>query len=176
MASIIVTNRGEGDITEKNSFHITKIASMEVENSYRLDFIFVPFWSWRIPRQIYENWNVVIFHSGDVPYGRGGSPIQNLIVRGYTNTVITAMKCVGELDAGPVYMKEFLDLHGTADEIYDRADRIIRKKMIPYIEKYHPKPHPQETVVFDRWRCTKDDVLRALETDYERVDSGSASR
>ena len=38
----------------------------------------------------------------DLPYGRGGSPLQNLIVRGHKETKISAIKVVKELDAGPV--------------------------------------------------------------------------
>ena len=42
----------------------------------------------------------------DLPYGRGGSPLQNLIVRGHKHTMISAIKCVKELDAGPIYLKK----------------------------------------------------------------------
>ncbi len=34
-----------------------------------------------MPREIFENWACVVFHMTDLPYGRGGSPLQNLIVR-----------------------------------------------------------------------------------------------
>ena len=40
----------------------------------------------------------------DLPFGRGGSPLQNLIVRGYKETMLSAIKCVGEVDAGPIYI------------------------------------------------------------------------
>ena len=62
----------------------------------------------------------MIFHMTDVLYGRGGSPLQNFIIRGHKETKLTAMKCVKELDAGPVYLKEFLSLLGNAEEIYMR--------------------------------------------------------
>ena len=40
----------------------------------------------------------------DLPYGRGGSPSKS-IIRGLKTTKITAFKCVAEIDAGPVYLK-----------------------------------------------------------------------
>jgi len=52
-----------------------------------------------------------------MPYGRGGSPLQNLIVRGYRHTKLTALRMVEEFDAGPVYLKEDLCLEGNAEEI-----------------------------------------------------------
>ena len=42
-------------------------------------YIFFPHWSWRVPREIIENYECVCFHMTDLPYGRGGTPLQNLI-------------------------------------------------------------------------------------------------
>ena len=36
-------------------------------------------WSWKVPAEILETYECVCFHMTDVPYGRGGSPLQNLI-------------------------------------------------------------------------------------------------
>ncbi|MGG3804445.1 hypothetical protein [Metabacillus fastidiosus] len=57
----------------------------------------------------------------DLPFGRGGSLLQNLIVRGIYETKISAIKCVKELDAGQIYVKESLFLYGNVKEIYLRA-------------------------------------------------------
>ena len=64
------------------------------------EYVFFPHWSWRIPESIYGNYSCVIFHMTDLPYGRGGSPLQNLIVRGHKSTQVSALKCIAELDAG----------------------------------------------------------------------------
>ena len=48
----------------------------------------------------------------DLPYGRGGSPLQNLIVRGWKETKVLALKVVEELDAGPIYYKKRLAYMG----------------------------------------------------------------
>ena len=55
-------------------------------------FVFFPHWSSRIKRDIFENFECVIFHMTDLPFGRGGSPLQNLIVRGFNETRISAIK------------------------------------------------------------------------------------
>src|SRR5262249_17488018 len=68
-------------------------------------WIFFPHWSWRIPRAFHERFTCVVFHMTDVPYGRGGSPLQNLIVRGHKATMISALACAEEIDAGAVYLK-----------------------------------------------------------------------
>lgn len=82
----------------------------------------------------------------------GGSPLQNLIVRGYKSTKISAIKVVKELDAGPIYIQQDLSLDGNAQEIFERAANIIFKKMIPDIIFNDPVPKEQkgEVVVFRR--------------------------
>lgn len=120
-------------------------------NSIQPEYIFIPHWSHIISNEIFENYVCIIFHMTDLPYGRGGSPLQNLISRGHTSTKITALKAVEELDAGPVYMKEDLPLHGNATEIFLRAANII-KDMILAISKNNPEPQEQsgEAVIFKR--------------------------
>lgn len=119
----------------------------------RIHTIFFPHWSHRIPAMVYEPFECVIFHMTDLPYGRGGSPLQNLIVRGHEETMITALRCVNALDAGPVYLKRPLSLNGSAEEIFLRADRIIESMIITLIEE-RPTPIPQtgEPTLFKRRR------------------------
>lgn len=121
---------------------------------YRPRFIFFPHWSWRIPEEIFADFECVVFHMTDLPYGRGGSPLQNLIVRGHQKTKVSAIRVVRDMDAGPVYMKSPVGLKGTAGEIYARASRVIFEKMIPKIMKGGLKPRPQKgkVVLFKRRR------------------------
>lgn len=100
---------------------------------------------------IYENFECIIFHMTDVPFGRGGSPLQNLIARKIHETKNSALKSVPELDAGPVYMKRSLPLYGSAEEIYLRATEIVEEIIISII-KEQPNPIEQkgEVVRFRR--------------------------
>lgn len=96
-------------------------------------FVFFPHWSWIIPQEIYEKYPCVVFHMTDLPFGRGGSPLQNLLVRGIYKTKISAVRVSAGIDAGPVYFKEDLDISdGSADDIYRKASDIIFQKMIPH--------------------------------------------
>ena len=106
-------------------------------------YIFFLHWSWKVPEVIVERFECVCFHMTDVPFGRGGSPLQNLIVRGHHETRLTALRMTSEFDAGPVYMKESLSLEGGAEEIYLRAGRlsaqmiaqIVRKEITPVAQR-----------------------------------------
>ena len=114
-------------------------------------YVFFPHWSWRVPDDVLEAAECVCFHMTDVPYGRGGSPLQNLIVRGHEETMVTALRMVPDLDAGPVYMKRPLSLGGRAQDIYERAAEIVFD-MIGDIARDEPAPAPQtgEPVFFER--------------------------
>ena len=127
-------------------------------------YIFFTHWSHIIPAEIYECYECIIFHMTDLPFGRGGSPLQNLISRGIYETQISALRCVKELDAGPIYLKRPLSLYGTAQEIYMRANAIIEDMIVSLI-KDSPVPQEQsgEPVVFKR-RNERDGDMAALET------------
>lgn len=116
------------------------------------DYIFFPHWSYIIPESVFEAYPCVVFHMTDLPFGRGGSPLQNLIVRGFTHTKLSAIRVDKGLDTGDIYGKEELDLSGSADEILRRASELIFSRMIPYILENRPEPVPQsgEAVVFKR--------------------------
>ena len=124
-----------------------------------VETLFFPHWSWKIPKAIYETFECIIFHMTDLPFGRGGSPLQNLIARGFSETKISALRCVEELDAGPVYMKRPLPLGGTAEEILLRADRVIEDMIVEILQR-KPAPAPQvgEVTHFQRRRPEAGDI------------------
>lgn len=133
------------------------------------EFVFLPHWSAIIPASVYDSFPCVVFHMTDLPYGRGGSPLQNLIIRGHTKTMLSALRCVRELDAGPVYLKRQLSLDGTAEEILRRAT-LLTREMIKEIVTTKPEPVPQsgEVVRFER-RKPSDGDLSSLD-DLTRVE------
>jgi len=116
---------------------------LEMIKKFNPDYIFFPHWSYIIKSEIYDQYPCVVFHMTDLPYGRGGSPLQNLILRGHKDTKLSAIKVTRELDAGSVYGKELLSLDGSATDIYKRASDIIFGKMIPRILQERPVPVPQ---------------------------------
>jgi len=120
------------------------------QNNYR--YVFFLHWSKKVPEDFLESNECVCFHMTDVPYGRGGSPLQNLIVRGHKETKLTALRMTAEFDAGPVYLKHPLSLEGgNAEEIFIRASR-LSCTLARDISRDEPEPVVQtgEVVVFKR--------------------------
>lgn len=135
-------------------------------------YIFFLHWNWLVANVIWQNHECVCFHMTDVPYGRGGSPLQNLIVAGHKETKLTALRMVAEMDAGPVYTKRPLSLAGRAETIYQRAG-VLSFEIIRWLIANEPKPIPQqgEVVLFKR-RKPGQSLLPAqgdLETVYNHI-------
>lgn len=136
--------------------------------AFQPEYVFFPHWSWKVPPAVYERFEAVIFHMADVPFGRGGSPLQNLVRRGFDQTVIAALKCVEEVDAGPVYLKHPLSLLGTAEEIFLRAARVMEKMIIEMLET-RPKPVPQEGEPVTFRRLTPEDGDLTVASSLDQV-------
>lgn len=100
-------------------------------------YIFFLHWSWLVPTDIWSKYECVCFHMTDVPYGRGGSPLQHLILAGHGETKVTALRMVGEMDAGPVYAKRSMSLEGRAEDIYVRAGQ-LSWEMLKWIVEAEP--------------------------------------
>jgi len=143
-------------IKNKKEFTFTRIKKMNP------DCIFFPHWSWIIPKEIYENFKCVVFHMTDLPFGRGGSPLQNLISRGIYETKISAIKVMEKIDAGPIYLKRKVNLKGSATQILKNISKKIIFNMIPYIIKKDPVPLPQKgkIVTFKRRKPFESDISK----------------
>jgi methionyl-tRNA formyltransferase len=126
------------------------------------DWVFIPHWSHIIPASVYENYRCVVFHMTDLPFGRGGSPLQNLIVRGLEETKISAIQVAKGLDTGDVYLKKQLDLSGTAEEIFIRSAIVVEEMIVEIIKnQLEAVPQTGDVVVFQR-RKQSDGDLSAL--------------
>lgn len=149
---------------------ITKTGDLNKEylsqNSIRK--IFFLHWSSIIPGEIYQACECIIFHMTALPYGRGGSPLQNLIMRGHKDTMLTAFRCDRDLDAGPIYLQRPLALDGPAWQILQRTTGIMID-MVETIMRENPSPVPQQGTpeVFVRRRPQESSLQ--LMTDIDRA-------
>jgi len=152
-----------------NGFRKHPISSQKNLTSENLEkiqprYVFFPHWPWLIPKNVYENFECVVFHMTDLPFGRGGSPLQNLIVRGIYETKISAIRVIGEVDAGPVYLKEPFSLkRGRAQDLYAGATDIVFE-MIETILLNNLEPHPQKgkVVIFNRRKPEESRIPHSL--------------
>jgi methionyl-tRNA formyltransferase len=141
-------------------------------NEFKPDKIFIPHWSYIIPEEIFNSFDCIIFHMTDLPFGRGGSPLQNLIVRGFKSTKISAIKVQFGIDTGDVYLKKCLDLTGSAQEIFQKSAVVIEEMIKEIIiKKIIPYPQTGEVVEFKRRKPEESNIseLEELENIYNYI-------
>ena len=73
---------------------IDRKENLTVEALDRIDprAVFFLHWSWKVQESITRRFECIGFHMTDLPYGRGGTPLQNLILRGHKTTKLSAFR------------------------------------------------------------------------------------
>ena len=123
-----------------------------------IKYIFFPHWSFVIPKKIYENFICIIFHTGNLPRHRGGSPIQNLIIEGYKSSYVCAIKAQKKIDSGPIYLRKKISLKGSLDKIFYEISEKILELMKQIIRKnIQPKEQIGRKTFFKR--LNKDNTI-----------------
>ena len=144
---------------------ITNKQELNQENIKKLNpkYIFFPHWSWIINEDIYNNYECIVFHMTDLPYGRGGTPFQNLVMNEVYDTKISALRVDGGIDTGDIYFKEDFNIAiGSAEENFIQLSTIVFRKMIPkFLEKsLTPKKQSGKIVEFKRRKADESDLVQ----------------
>lgn len=131
--------------------------------------IFFVHWNWKVSSEFLEQYDCFCFHMTDLPYGRGGSPLQNLILRGKKETKICALKMVEELDAGPVYLRRSLTLEGSALDIFIRASKICVSMALSLVQSnISPIKQVGDITTFSRL-SEVDNLIEFKNTNIEKI-------
>ena len=121
----------------KNNKYIFINSKSELVNKlkkYNPSIIFFIHWHWKISKSFLKSYQCIGFHMTKLPYGRGGSPLQNLILRNKKSTFLSVFKITDKMDSGPILLQKKMSLNGNAEDIYRRvtinALSIIKSKFI----------------------------------------------
>lgn len=132
------------------------------------DFIFFPHWNWVVPEPVFKRFRCVLFHTAPLPYGRGGSPIQNLIIRGFKEAPVCALKMGSELDAGDIYAHYNISLKGSLTKIFERMN-IVVNNLINQIMSEIPEPKKQNGKIFEFQRLSENDNVIQKDFSIEKI-------
>ena len=101
-------------ITSKEELSNNKI------NNFKPDLILWYGWSWIIKDTPLTDYFSVMLHPSPLPKYRGGSPIQNQIINGETESAVTLFKMDEGIDTGEILYQKELSLEGSLNNIFDR--------------------------------------------------------
>ena len=115
----------------------------QLGTDFHFDLIFFPHYSEIVPSDLLRRFKCIGFHTGDLPKDRGGSPIQNKIIRGEYRTKVSALLISENLDAGDILTEREINLEsGNIENILSKVSQLIAD-MIREIIEVGPKPRPQ---------------------------------
>lgn len=77
-------------------------------------------WSWMVPKMFTDKFLCICLHPSPLPKYRGGSPIQNQVLAGETESAVTLFKMGEGLDDGPICFQQTIPLDGRLREILQR--------------------------------------------------------
>jgi methionyl-tRNA formyltransferase len=147
------TNNDWVFISEKNDFTVENLDKINPEK------IFFFHWSFIVPQNIYNKYECINFHTGNLPNGKGGSPIQNQILDNIMQSKINALKMSDDgLDAGPIYCSENITLQGNLYDIWNMMSKITFKMILNIINN-NIQPIPQEKKQCAVYKRRKDNKI-----------------
>jgi methionyl-tRNA formyltransferase len=93
---------------------------------HRFDPTIILFYGWSdiIISTLITRYTCLMLHPSPLPKYRGGSPIQNQIIRGETESAVTIFVMDGGIDTGPISRQEYLSLDGSLKDIFCRIESV----------------------------------------------------
>ena len=126
----IAQNYNDGDVTiiaSRDEYSDTFV------KEYNPDFILFYGWSWIVSEHIISNYKCIMLHPSKSPKYRGGTPIQNQIIRGEKNSAVTLFLMNEKMDSGPILFQEPISLSGSLDDIFNRIEELGYKGTMQYL-------------------------------------------
>lgn len=102
----------------------------------RPDIVLFYGWSWMVPEDIIDNHLCICLHPSALPKYRGGSPIQNQIMDGLTESMVTLFQMNSELDSGPICYQKEISLKGNLRDVLLEIIHVGLQGTIKLIEDY----------------------------------------
>lgn len=173
---LLVSNKPWGIEALKKAKELMPEQEWQLEDSYveGRDAIFFLHYGKTAPDFILNSTPCFGFHLAPLPYGRGGSPLQNMIARGEPVTWLTMFRMKpGKVDSGPILMRECVSLRGrSAEEIYLEAQEVSLKLIKRYLNGSfieHEQDEQDAKVTFKRRKPEESSLVCADYSSLEKL-------
>ena len=128
--------------------------------SFNPDFILFYGWGKKVDNNLVENYKCLMLHPSPLPKYRGGSPIQNQIIRGETKSAVTIFRMNHKIDAGKIYSSEKISLKGSLEDIFNEIiEKGVKITKNILLNKYKPFEQDDSKATFFKRRKPKDSEI-----------------
>lgn len=135
--------------------------------------VFVPHYSKMIDLKSFFGARFIGFHTGSLPRDRGGSPVQNKILKQEYLTEVSAITLEEKIDSGAIYTQRKIDLSEGNIEFILRKISLLISSMMVEIALGELKPVPQKETFQVNKRLLESDSelpkLADLNQIYDRI-------
>jgi methionyl-tRNA formyltransferase len=142
------------------------------EKKKDINKIFFLHWNYIVPSSIYNNYECINLHTGNLPEDRGGSPIHNQILLGKNISRVNALRMSDDgIDSGPIYCSEQVSLQGNIFDITNSLTK-VGEKLITNILNNDIKPVPQvfnNEIIYKRNKNNTIDFTKSIESIYDKI-------
>ena len=145
-------------IDPKNNILIYKILKKN-----QIDIAFFYGWSWFVSNKVIDNFLCICLHPSKLPLFRGGSPIQNQILRGVYDSAVTVFRMNKKIDQGQIFMQKRLSLKGDIKKILFNISKIGTKITFKLLSEFNKKK-----IVFYKQKGKKSFYKRRTEKDNQK--------
>ena len=121
-------------------------------------------------------YGMVNIHPSLLPKYRGSSPVQTAILNGETKTGVTLFRIDSDMDHGPIFMKEEVDI-GSDDNtpsMFEKmavvSAKMIADRLLPNIASLVPKEQDHEAATYTKKFATSDGFIEY--TDIKKAEQG----
>jgi methionyl-tRNA formyltransferase len=139
------------DLSPENEWELRELSADHLPDA---DFIFLFRWPFIISDKVRSTTRakIVVFHTSELPKGRGGSPIQNQILEGKYTSRVNAIEMKKGVDSGGIYASQDVTLQGTADDVWMAIAHASCRLAIKVIEGAQPLRQEGEPSLYRRRR------------------------
>lgn len=141
--------------------------SEETLRDFHPDYILFYGWSWIISSSLINDYKCIMLHPSPLPSYRGGSPIQNQIVRGEIYSAVTLFLMDQGIDTGPIIRQESISLEGSLQEIFNRITSTGTELTIDFLKNglnLMPQDHSKATSFKRRKESDSEITLEEIAT------------
>lgn len=130
--------------------------NLQILDSLNPKWVFFFHWSEIVSEEIYTKYKCVVVHTGNLPEGRGGSPLQNQILEGVVSTKVNLIEMSSILDGGGIYTSSPITLQGNLNDIWFTIAKISKKLILECVNNsLSPIPQTGEPKVYKRKKDNK---------------------
>lgn len=144
-----------------------------------VDFGFwIPDWLLKLPKKAPLN-----IHPSLLPRWRGSSPGQNVILQGESDSAVTLMQIIKEMDAGPILVQLPFKVKQswTSEDYYQYAFNLICQQLTDSLDQFMngkiiTKPQPAESPTPLAKKINKDQAYKPWENIEEALSTGKNAK